>query len=101
MPAGCPTCAELDFVQELRTPADLRQAIRVGRQRVDGGTLADALDGSPIETPFSELAVDGPWPDIVSASLACTACGRRFSLTCETYHGAGGRWAPDPDAAPS
>jgi hypothetical protein len=52
----------------------------------------DAVGSS--QEPFSTLAANGPWPDVLQYYFHCTACGQSFRLEVETYHGAGGSWSP-------
>jgi hypothetical protein len=35
------------------------------------------------------------WDDLIDCMMECAACGQRFVLSCETYHGSGGTWAAD------
>lgn len=39
---------------------------------------------------------DLQWSDALECTLRCAACGQRFQLTCETYHGSGGTFGPIP-----
>ena len=42
---------------------------------------------------LSELKPDSVWPsDVIEHQLSCNGCGQKFSLSVETYHGAGGEW---------
>jgi hypothetical protein len=49
---------------------------------------------APPSRGLAALSVDGPWPDFVHSDLMCASCGQRFMFRAETYHGAGGEWAP-------
>jgi hypothetical protein len=35
---------------------------------------------------------DVQWQDEIRCLLRCVACGRRFCLDVETFHGSGGAW---------
>jgi hypothetical protein len=92
---SCGRCSELDVVSEIRTPGDLGKAIRIVQANLRDGTLEE-LPRDPLSPePFLTLKDDGPWNDIVSYRFRCTACGARFRLSAETYHGSGGEWTPE------
>jgi hypothetical protein len=79
----------------IRVPADLSHTIRVARDNIADGTLAEVPSQSPIfREPFSAVLADGPWDDIIGYGFRCTACGQLFSLSANTYHGSGGEWRP-------
>jgi hypothetical protein len=76
---GCALCA--DFCRDLcivrsidleAVLADTLRAIKDRRLTIDCGGLAR--------------------DDYVECDLSCEACGQRFELRCETYHGSGGTW---------
>lgn len=91
----CECCKHLRCTLPVALPADLKRAIRLAQESVKDGTLtvvgAETLAGS---RHFNQLSVSGPWDDVVHYVFACQACGRRFELSAETYHGAGGAWRP-------
>jgi hypothetical protein len=93
--AECARCRQLKTPLPIEQPDDLRRATRLAKKNVDNGTLAlagpETLPGSQ---PFAQLSPAGPWDDVVHFIFACTACGQRFELSAETYHGAGGAWRP-------
>ncbi|MGX2032440.1 MULTISPECIES: hypothetical protein [Methylocaldum] len=93
MKEECQKCAELSVRHEILSPAQLTKTIRVLRANVADGTLVDITQ--PAHSPsgeFSELSDVAPWPDYVEHYFRCTACGQRFRLSADTYHGAGGEW---------
>ncbi len=95
---NCSKCQELITVVSIKTLGDLQQMIRLVQARLATGDLVeDAMpsqDGGNFSlTPFSTLAANGPWPDMLQYCFHCTACGQSFRLEVETYHGAGGTWS--------
>ena len=34
------------------------------------------------------------WSDYIECTLECVHCKQQFKLSCETYHGGGGRFGP-------
>ena len=89
--SGCESCRELQEEWSIRSPGELSKAIRVVRANLADGTLLQR-GGSD---PFASLPEGGPWPDHVSFCFHCAQCGAAFTLSAETHHGAGGRWAPE------
>ena len=43
------------------------------------------------EMRAAELAGES-MPDVIGYFFRCTSCNRRFSLSCNIYHGGGGAW---------
>lgn len=95
---ACERCQDLNVEHRISVPADLTKAIAVVRDHVQDGTLremeAPRSNIGEVE-PFSKVPAEGPWDDVMSFAFACQSCGQRFTLTAETYHGTGGRWAPE------
>lgn len=89
----CDRCEGLRIDWPIRSPRELSETLRVAADHVADGTLAE-LHGPGPAVRLQDLPVEGPWPDHVEHTFACTRCGGRFRLTAETYHGAGGRWSP-------
>jgi hypothetical protein len=88
---NCSECAPYDLQRLIRSPGELSKVIKTVREAVLSGALfADAHPGHP----FLDLDPDGPWQDVISYGFRCKSCARGFELQCETYHGAGGAWAP-------
>jgi hypothetical protein len=76
----CATCAAFSAPVELASAAQLDDLVaHLHRDGVATGVL-EVVDGS--------LA----WDDHVECLLVCRLCGGRFRLSCETYHGLGGRF---------
>jgi hypothetical protein len=92
--ANCQKCKHLNAIL-IRGPEDLKKAIRIAKANVTDQTLSviESATGQ-WSGPFSQLHESGGWDDLVHYVLACNACGQRFELSAETYHGAGGKWAP-------
>lgn len=94
---ACPRCDELNLVWLIRTPGELRKAIRIVRGNVDDGTIRPR-DDDPVrgagDVPFSELREAGPWSDILVYRFDCTSCAQGFELFAMTYKGDGSRWHP-------
>ena len=91
---SCTRCQALAVGHRIDSPDELRRAIAVANARIADGTLEEMRleDGYCSPTPFAEVAAGGSWDDIVSYFFACRACGQRFRLGAETYHGGGGSW---------
>ena len=68
------------------SPARLREAAGSVVPFLDQGTL-EQLTGDSLR----EIAL-GSWGDLVESTFRCTACGNRYELQVETYHGSGGAW---------
>jgi adenine-specific DNA methylase len=91
----CERCAALRRRFNIRSPADLSQAIRVARVNIADGTIEEVPSLSRVlHEPFSAISADGPWEDVVGYGFRCTSCGQLFYLSAETYHGSGGEWRP-------
>ena len=93
----CSKCADLRVQYRIRHPGDLRQAISVIRAEIEAGVLTEATLSNPEQenwrTEFSQLLSGAP-DDLVLCYFRCTNCSQLFRLSCETYHGSGGSWAP-------
>lgn len=90
MNSGCRRCAGLCQLYKIDRPADLRRAIGVAHDNIEDGTLMEV----PMGKPFSSIARNGPWDDVLTFGFRCTSCGQLFRLSAETYHGSGGEWRP-------
>ena len=93
-PSACGRCSDLRQEYEIRTPGELRQAIRVARDNLADGALRDMTPPASADVDFAQLCVDGPWPDFVEHYFECATCGWRFRLAVDTYHGYRGGWEP-------
>ena len=93
---SCLRCQELQSRVGIRTPGELGKVIRVVQANLRDGTLDEVPSGGPFASanPFPSLKENGPWDDVVSYDFRCRSCGAGFHLSAETYHGAGGEWAP-------
>lgn len=92
----CRTCADFQTPRPIRLPADLTAAIlclqqAVAEQRL---TILPAYSDTITTAAFSTVKAEGPWDDIVINRFQCTACGQRYELSAETYHGGGGSLEP-------
>ena len=77
----------------ISSPGELAAVLREAKQCVAQGVLRQV---KPTNAPFalddlSTVPDDGPWPDYVEAYFEDRQ-GKRYKLTVETYHGAGGSW---------
>lgn len=63
------------------------------RENVADSTLRVVQEGNQtcFCVPFDDLSENPPWDDFLLYRFLCTACGRMFSLSCDTYHG-NGKW---------
>jgi hypothetical protein len=73
----------------ITSPAELAQILREAKMCIARGVLRQV---KPADAPFalddlSAVPDEGPWPDYFEDPE-----GRRYKLTVETYHGAGGSW---------
>jgi hypothetical protein len=84
----------------IRTPADLGGVLSMIRAATSAGELTQAVgqEFAFLDVEVAGLPADGPWPDLIHAEFRDRA-GRRYRLSAETYHGAGGDWAPLDDDA--
>lgn len=86
----------------IRHPGDLRRVLARVRPLVEGGVLAERPSPRGFtRPPFLTVPLQGPWDDLLAFDFECTACGRRFTLDAETYHGSGGAWGVGPTAWPA
>jgi len=92
--SACERCSDLRLSYDIRTPGELRHAVRVARENLADGTLRDVTPRTLAEVGFAGLPENGPWPDLVECYFECTACGWRFRLAVDTYHGTDGNWEP-------
>lgn len=82
----------------IATPVDLACLIREIKTAVAAGFLEQVRpDSSPFATDMAiaDLPEEGPWPDYIEMRFQVRGTARRYKLAVETYHGAGGTWAPD------
>jgi len=89
-------CEDINVTVPVRSLAELQNVMSVVRVRINDGTLVEDLthrDG-PSSAGFDALVASAPYPDHISHNFKCSDCGRRFALSVETYHGAGGSWKP-------
>jgi hypothetical protein len=83
------------------SPADLQSVLRQLHAAIPAGALShasSAMAGHGACDIAGLPPADGPWPDLIHAEFRDRA-GRRYRLSAETYHGAGGDWAPLDDDA--
>ncbi|MEB2847131.1 hypothetical protein GAO09_15575 [Rhizobiales bacterium RZME27] len=88
----CSTCEDFSQPRPIRLPADLTSAILLLQAAVAQGrlTVLPAYSATYTLPAFSTLDAEGPWHEIVENRFACTACGQKYLLSAETYHGHGG-----------
>ena len=96
---GCEHCKEVNQVFYIKSPRDLRKAIKVAADNIADGTIIESNywpEGilQCNEVPFKQLANGGNWGDIVDLFFECPKCKQLYNLSAETYHGSGGKWAP-------
>lgn len=67
--------------------------LRQLKQCLVEGSLRQVHSGAPgyERVDVATLGEEGAWPDYVEAHFE-ESRGRRFRLSVETYHGAGGSW---------
>ncbi len=84
--------------RSIATPSDLALLIREIKTAVATGVLKQVRpDPSPFSTDaeIADLADQGPWPDYIEMRFEVPGTAVRYKLAAETFHGAGGTWAPD------
>ena len=91
----CASCAGMRAQRPIRTREDLRAladiiAAEIAADRIEEADLEAFAKYHP--TSFADLR-EGKLDDIVFCIVHCTLCGQEYSLSCETYHGRGGRWS--------
>jgi hypothetical protein len=81
----------------IRSPGELRTLILKLKKSVASGEMQQCW---PADAPFvteikvSDVNENGPWPaDYIEWYFLSASDMKRYKLSAETYHGAGGRWA--------
>jgi len=97
----CEHCSDLQISFDIRSPGDLKKAIKVIKANLEDGTLEEILNGSTIgsEELLSETSNEPSWPDYFEIHFQCRHCGTRFRLEAETYHGSGGSWSVEKEGS--
>ena len=93
----CVRCEAMEKTIEVRSPGQLRSLIADIASMLEEGVLSEnpasaAQLVSGEQVPFQDLVAGKPGGDVLDYRFCCTACGTRFRLGVETYHGAGGSW---------
>ena len=92
----CLSCTSYRTRVLIRSTAQLLHVL----QQVQQALAARVLRSEPLPAsrrvvpvpPAAPLAGTTSLPDVVHHHFACTTCGQRFVLLCDTRHGAGGQW---------
>jgi len=79
MNEGCAKCAASSDSRPIRSHDDLVSL---------HAKLMTSIHNRELNIEFGDLQ----WGDSIDCTLKCPDCGKRFHLTCETYHGSGGEW---------
>lgn len=85
-------------IRSIATPSDLTSLIGEIKAAVAAGVLKQVRpDPSPFATDEEIVNVPehGPWPDLIEMRFEVLGTAVRYKLSVETFHGAGGTWAPD------
>jgi hypothetical protein len=86
---ACVRCGDVPSEIEIQSPGEYHTIMASARLCLSDGTLL-LLHGT---CDVQDILDGQPWPDdYMEHTFACTACGRRFELAVETYHGSGGHW---------
>ncbi len=83
--------------RRVATPAELSLLIREVKAAIAAGLLEQVRpDSSPFATDaeIADFTEEGPWPDFIEVRFRVRGTAVRYKLSVETYHGAGGTWAP-------
>ena len=92
----CDRCADLCVRYAIRTPGELKNAIKIVGQNIVDATLIEIPSNSPLnKVNFETLVKENFWGDVVYHKFKCTKCGEKFVLCAETYRGSGGSWEPE------
>ena len=93
--SGCSECEGVAIEQAVRTPGELRRVAEVVSGELARGVLEQELLSLALgmDQPAIGTLLTGPIPDAFCLGFRCRRCGQGFELSCETYHGSGGRWA--------
>jgi hypothetical protein len=85
-----------DIEVAISTPARLAEVIREIKRYLGNGELRQVSrpSASFSTEDVSRIPEAGPWPDYLEAHFEDRQ-GKRYRLTAETYHGAGGSWGPE------
>jgi hypothetical protein len=96
----CALCENLMEVVPVKSASDLRRAITRAADCLTAGIIREVSGprGLIAATSLSSLTSRSNWPDYIQSHFECTGCCERFVLSVETYHGAGGTWAPARNA---
>lgn len=84
--------------RRIRARGELASLIREIKGAIAAGLLEQVpggLSGFAADASVDDISEQGPWPDYVELRLRAREGGRMWRLTVETYHGAGGDWAPE------
>jgi hypothetical protein len=77
------------------SPGELTSLIREIKAAVADGVLEQArtdLSAFAMDVEIATLPERGPWPDFIEMRFQVRGTGNRYTLSVETYHGAGGTW---------
>jgi hypothetical protein len=99
----CERCEHLAKPEYFRTPGLLKDGLAVVRANVADGTLREEpQDARPViaSQPTFGALDEKHWPDAFVYRFRCLACGTRFELAGETYHGGGARWTQVGSVSP-
>jgi hypothetical protein len=93
---ACPKCSGFSQRINIHTTREYRGIARQLIEIVEQGTFLLVRADCPLQE-ILEPTLPG---DIVHHEFECFACGRRFSLSADTYHG-DVTWAPGEFPVPS
>ena len=95
-PANMSTLESLLADMPIRSPTELRILIANLKKYVASGEMQQYW---PVDAPFasetkiSDVNENGPWPaDYLEWYFLLNTNKKRYKLSVETYHGAGGDW---------
>ena len=79
----------------IRSPDELRGFIVKLKQAVSSGEMQQYWPTNALlatDMKISDIDESGPWPDYIEWYFLSAMSRKRYKLSVETYHGAGGRW---------
>jgi hypothetical protein len=85
--------ANMDLSREfsIETRGEFLSLLRSLKRAVDEGEMLQ-VNKTDKDVDITSLSETGPWPDCIELSFKITSTGDEYTLTVETYHGAGGHW---------
>lgn len=80
--------------RQLRQPAELKHLLSLLKDAVLNQQLVQvrANRSGMLDPAIESVCIEGPWPDVIEMRFKDLGTSDFYSLSVETYHGAGGSW---------